>query len=327
MRIYLLLAMAAGASLIGSSCGGGGVGDPCVPEDEYLTTFSGFSVGEVNVESRSVQCLTRVCLVNHFQGRVSCPYGQEEDTYEGDPRGPIEGSGRAACAGINTVPPGSPPDFQCVGGPDGGNDGSLCEDATCSPGGAQHEKSCRVPDRDGSRIEDRIQVPVDPQFTERSANDTVYCSCRCAGNDAAARYCQCPSGFSCEALIDDLGLGKGQLAGSYCIKDGTKYDPSDPPKDDCLAAEGKCGSTVLRYNPTAGSLTKVGRNDGVTCEAPGTACLEDIYCCDAPQGGSDSSREPYTVGRKRCSEVGDGPVSAVNPDTGDQISFNYCPFH
>ena len=30
------------------------------------------------MESRSFQCETRLCLVNHFQGRVSCPYGQPE---------------------------------------------------------------------------------------------------------------------------------------------------------------------------------------------------------------------------------------------------------
>ena len=57
-------------------CSVGGVGDPCIPEDEYQSSFSGYSVEETNVESRSFQCETRVCLVNHFQGRVSCPYGQ-----------------------------------------------------------------------------------------------------------------------------------------------------------------------------------------------------------------------------------------------------------
>jgi ankyrin repeat protein len=30
----------------------------------------------VNVESRSFQCETRLCLAANFQGRVSCPYGQ-----------------------------------------------------------------------------------------------------------------------------------------------------------------------------------------------------------------------------------------------------------
>ena len=56
----------------------GGVGDPCIPEDEYQTAFTGYGETEVNVESRSFQCETRVCLVNHFRGRVSCPYGQSE---------------------------------------------------------------------------------------------------------------------------------------------------------------------------------------------------------------------------------------------------------
>src|SRR4051812_5058148 len=65
-----------GALSIG--CQSGGIGDPCLPEDEYQQYFSGYSVSEVNLESRSFQCETRLCLVNHFQGRVSCPYGQAE---------------------------------------------------------------------------------------------------------------------------------------------------------------------------------------------------------------------------------------------------------
>jgi hypothetical protein len=58
-------------------CKATGVGDPCVPEQEYEPTFSGFSELEVNVESKSFQCQTRLCLVNHFRGRVSCPDGQD----------------------------------------------------------------------------------------------------------------------------------------------------------------------------------------------------------------------------------------------------------
>ena len=63
------------AVLIALGCESGGVGDPCTPEDEFFPEFNGFDLGEVNVESRSFQCETRVCLVNKFQGRVSCPYG------------------------------------------------------------------------------------------------------------------------------------------------------------------------------------------------------------------------------------------------------------
>src|SRR3954467_2952883 len=61
--------------LLSIGCQSGGVGDPCTPEDEYRTEFPGYDDKEVNVESRSFQCETRLCLVNHFRGRVSCPYG------------------------------------------------------------------------------------------------------------------------------------------------------------------------------------------------------------------------------------------------------------
>jgi hypothetical protein len=326
MRILLLLAMAVGASLIGSNCGGSGVGDPCVPEDEYLTTFSGFAVGEVNVESRSFQCLTRVCLVNHFQGRVSCPFGQAEDGYDNEvvPAGcgPIKNSGRAKCAALNVAPTSNdPPDFQCANldpGDDNCTDaGSLCAESTCAPGGAEHAKSCRVPDRDGAELEDRIQVPVDPQYVDRRAEDTVYCSCRCAGPDRSARYCACPSGFTCEPLVDDLGLGeKGQLAGSYCIRDGTRYEASSPPTKSCHA--GECGEDVEKVEN--GVVVPAERNNGNTCEASGTVCNEDIYCCETPERntGANAANEPWIVGRKRCSEVG------TNVQAGD-ATVRVCP--
>jgi hypothetical protein len=68
------VALLLGLSALG--CDPGGVGDPCTPEDEYQQNFNGFQVTETNVESRSFQCETRLCLVNHFQGRVSCRLGQ-----------------------------------------------------------------------------------------------------------------------------------------------------------------------------------------------------------------------------------------------------------
>jgi hypothetical protein len=152
-------------------CEVGGVGDPCIPEDEYTTGFSGFSVEEVNVESRSFQCETRICLVNHFQGRVSCPYGNKESTVN-----------------LQAAPePENPP-------------------------------GCFIPDND-----DPVVVPVAPQLSYRRASDSVYCSCRCDGPDPNARYCECPSGFRCERLVEDLNLGSAQLVGSYCVREGTVY--------------------------------------------------------------------------------------------------------
>jgi hypothetical protein len=71
-------ALAAAGVLAGCQPSPGGLGDPCLPESEYYPLMNGFALGEVYVETRSFQCESRVCLVNHFQGRVSCPYGQTQ---------------------------------------------------------------------------------------------------------------------------------------------------------------------------------------------------------------------------------------------------------
>lgn len=54
------------------------LGAPCVPTDEYDPTFSAFGTHVVAVETQTGACESSVCLVNHFQGRASCPYGQSE---------------------------------------------------------------------------------------------------------------------------------------------------------------------------------------------------------------------------------------------------------
>lgn len=86
-RAFLSMLLVGASVLVAvPSCKDEGVGDPCVPEQEFNTDFNGFDEKEVNVESKSFQCRTRICLVNHFRGRVSCPYGQTttgEATYPG----------------------------------------------------------------------------------------------------------------------------------------------------------------------------------------------------------------------------------------------------
>jgi hypothetical protein len=75
-KTWVLTGVALFLGALSGGCQSGGVGDPCTPEDEYQLYFSGYAFTEVNIESKSFQCETRLCLVNHFQGRVSCPYGQ-----------------------------------------------------------------------------------------------------------------------------------------------------------------------------------------------------------------------------------------------------------
>lgn len=135
------------------------IGAPCVPDREYDPQFNGFSENEAVIESRSYQCQTRVCLVNHFRGRVSCPYGQ----------------------------------------------------------------GCSVPGSDMP-----VTAAVPPQCADRRPNTAVYCSCRCAdingGRPNDQKFCDCPDGFACEPFVSSTGRGNEGLTGSYCIKQGTKYD-------------------------------------------------------------------------------------------------------
>jgi hypothetical protein len=88
-------------------------------------------------------------------------------------------------------------------------------------------------------------VAVDAQYKARRADDAVYCSCRCDGPDKNARYCQCPSGYSCSRLVDNIGLGQGQLAGSYCVRKGTAYNATDAKANGtCSYAAKDCGAPI-----------------------------------------------------------------------------------
>jgi hypothetical protein len=64
-------------SYVGSgTAGSAALGEPCLPRDEYVANFAGFDGKEINIDDKEPACASQVCVVNHFQGRVSCPYGQ-----------------------------------------------------------------------------------------------------------------------------------------------------------------------------------------------------------------------------------------------------------
>jgi hypothetical protein len=52
-----------------------GLGSVCVPNDEADPTFNGFRFEDVTVDVGSSACDSGICLVEQFQGRVSCPLG------------------------------------------------------------------------------------------------------------------------------------------------------------------------------------------------------------------------------------------------------------
>lgn len=173
----------------GSNCDEG-IGDPCTPEQEYNRDFLGFDEKEVNVESKSFQCRTRLCLVNHFRGRVSCPYGQQQ-------------SGEPPTGG----------DKSC----------SIPGDDTKKIEGAKDPAT-------GDFIDARKKSAVSAQCVDRASDKAVYCSCRCADingqKPSDQAFCDCPDGFQCQRLVTSIGQGNEGLTGSYCIKQNTAYDPT-----------------------------------------------------------------------------------------------------
>jgi hypothetical protein len=211
--VGLLLGLAA------LGCTPGGVGDPCTPEDEYQQNFNGFQVTETNVESRSFQCETRVCLVNHFQGRVSCRLGQ------------------SSAAGSPYLDP-----------PDNKQPNPDWKPQCSIPGTAVNRQ-----DRNSL---DNINVEVKPQLVDRQTEKAVYCSCRCNGPDKNARYCECPEGFQCEPVVDNLaiGSGSGQLAGSYCIRSGSRFAPERLGVETCLDQPSACKCGGQNSSEECGTL-------------------------------------------------------------------------
>jgi hypothetical protein len=97
--LILLAAFASCGALVGAaSCGGSraskgsasnagdaspegastqeAIGASCTPSEESSPTFTGFSASSVMLDANNPACGSGSCLVNHFQGLTSCPYGQ-----------------------------------------------------------------------------------------------------------------------------------------------------------------------------------------------------------------------------------------------------------
>lgn len=263
--------------ILPTACESGGVGDPCVPEDEYNPDFAGFKVTEENIESRSFQCQTRICLVNHFQGRVSCPLGQDERKFCSGPTDTSCGMG-VSCVEAATLSPDCDPDAEpmvqaavCAGFGGVCNDKTracectvggcpmdsycdpdtlLCKSYVChTPGNCQIAgaeegdntgKACCVPGTDTP-----VASPVCGQCapdSNRNAEKAVYCSCRCGvaegePTDENFNFCECPNGFECQEIRKNVGLGDKQITGKYCIKQGSVFE-----------TEQKCGQVSGYYN-------------------------------------------------------------------------------
>jgi len=175
-----------GESEDGGLSPGVGVGELCIPASERQNQFSGFAVDEVSLDLGSPDCQTGLCLVNHFQGRVSCPYGQSQAEVDA---------------------------WQELPGPDGYGTG---RGGLCAIPGTNG-------DRDIDRI--TVPVAPQRQLRQSADAVYCSCRCanaEGATNDGAT-YCACPTGFDCVQLVDDIGLGSSAWAGGYCVRSGTEY--------------------------------------------------------------------------------------------------------
>jgi hypothetical protein len=200
MRTSACGACAAWACLVVGACGGrvsnrydgARIGTPCVPAEEDDAAFPGFVATEVSIElpAPDADPGVLVCLANHFRGRATCPYGQDE---AGDALPSVDGaSGGSFPSGVGpcVTPSGAP-----VTG--GGSEGALVE-PQCA-------------DRRAAKVV------------------TWSCRCESADGrtDDGATYCSCPDGTTCQQLVTPVGPvgGTPDISGAYCIPNGTDFDP------------------------------------------------------------------------------------------------------
>ena len=114
-------------ALLGVACSESGVGDACVPEQ---VPAGGFLQSETYLETSSVQCATRVCLVRGLDGDPNnlieddCPLGVDTCTDEAAVEETVYCSCRCAAPAGSGVPTcGCPGGFKCEEVLETGGDG------------------------------------------------------------------------------------------------------------------------------------------------------------------------------------------------------------
>jgi hypothetical protein len=213
-RHRVLSAMLAGAVLILAmpACAPPGVGDPCTPEVRP-PAGQAWAYGEVSVETRSLQCKTRTCMVYHF-----FPAGPVEDGepdwrikpgFEGHswpPDPPAEGSAQAPCRGMAV---------------------NVTENFVMN--------FCRwIRDPASGTYGPDMSIPGDHldwycNFDMSLVNlAQPFCTLKCGG---AGRTFECPEGFVCREVVS---MGPEGMRGSYCVPSRlVDCDPRAPGETDC----------------------------------------------------------------------------------------------
>jgi hypothetical protein len=167
----------------GPGAAGGAIGASCTPSVEGLPTFAGFGAQEVSVEDNNPTCASGVCLVNHFQGLTSCPYGQDA---QGDPP-----AGQAACLTPGTNEPVKPAPTSAV--PPWCTDRTPAVAVTCS---------CRCANADGKTDDGATYCACGGGFTCTQLIAAVAPNSQLAGAYCVANATAYDPAASCGATCD-----------------------------------------------------------------------------------------------------------------------------
>jgi hypothetical protein len=115
------------SALAGAPAGTVTIGSPCDPDQEGNASFTGFDHSEISVETLpNGPSGAPVCLIYHFNGLVSCPYGQDAAG-----AGPDGGAGCATPGGTPVA-------------------GAVSPQCTDRPAASTVFWSCRCADTNGS---------------------------------------------------------------------------------------------------------------------------------------------------------------------------------
>ncbi len=155
--------------------------------------------------------------MNHFQGRVSCPYGQ-------DTTGKAIAPATSACA------------LPGVGGKVTG----LVD----SSGAASTPRSGFA-----------VKPQCTDRTTDKTVYCSCRCA-DINGTQSGGNFCNCPSGFACTQLVSSLSSGTDQgLTGAYCIKNGTAFSAtaSATGASACTTCGGAGGKNCGNLNNTGGT--------------------------------------------------------------------------
>jgi hypothetical protein len=231
------------------------MGAPCIPSPEMSSTFLGFDYHQVVIDHGNPACGAGVCLVNHFQGLTTCPYGQN------------------AMGTASFEAAGNPQRFRCASD----SPSAPC----CTPGSDQ-------PVIAGSDVGNGnpSHSAVPPQCSDRTANRAVTCSCRCANSagktDDGGSYCTCPSGMSC-TQVEPAITARQPLDDFYCVANDALIDFTESCPQ-CVPAAGNCSPTSSTQLPGSG--------DTVTTyyriNARGFQTMVPWLCISPPEPARDS---------------------------------------